>query len=424
MTLAFTDKSLALMKWLSNEPECIHVVKSKQHIDRVSSTFFSLLTGANQSIKALKRTGELFNIKITKLSGLDSVPFPVTFSASSIPEKIYKHITTHLKSSFEYKTEINGNKVKVFFVTEHDDPHSHVSLFNEYFERIMMWLLVAYQYSDKKCGKDLKIFIYLTPFEKELPDIKNVILNQHHANTGFTRTCPNVNSEIVLYRQEEWFKVLIHESFHLFSFDFSSFGDMDQICKEEMSSIFPIQSDFLLFEAYTETWAIMINCFISSYHGLGGDNSVQEFKSTCQFLLSFECTYKLFQMVKILDFMGLKYIDLFDSADSSVMSRNTLYREKTNVFSYSIACTLMMLNLDRFLKWCNDHNSNIVNFNNSISNVKDFCAFIRDIHDTRETCFPIFKMQDVCFYKLGKSIKDGDEWINDTLRLTVSELDR
>jgi L-rhamnose isomerase len=66
-----------------------------------------------------------------------------------------------------------------------------------------------------------KIYIYHTSLLKILPNTNVDILNENNVNTAFTRTCPS-NSEIVVFRKEEWFKVFIHETFHSFGIDFAS----------------------------------------------------------------------------------------------------------------------------------------------------------------------------------------------------------
>ena len=51
------------------------------------------------------------------------------------------------------------------------------------------------------------------------------ILSPDIVNTGLTRRCATDN-EVVIYRQEEWFKVLIHELIHGFGLDFHSSDDI------------------------------------------------------------------------------------------------------------------------------------------------------------------------------------------------------
>ena len=65
------------------------------------------------------------------------------------------------------------------------------------------------------------VFIYSTELTKNLPNSNIDILDQIHVNTAFTYSCIEQSNEIVIFRKEEWLKVLIHESFHNFGLDFS-----------------------------------------------------------------------------------------------------------------------------------------------------------------------------------------------------------
>ena len=85
---------------------------------------------------------------------------------------------------------------------------------------MLVWLTIISKISSPNCSKELNIFVYFTSLKKELPESQHMILQANNVNTAFTTTCP-VNSDIVIFRQEEWFKVFIHETFHNFALDFS-----------------------------------------------------------------------------------------------------------------------------------------------------------------------------------------------------------
>ena len=65
----------------------------------------------------------------------------------------------------------------------------------------------------------MNIYIFLTDLKKKLPEHTGQEIGKINVNTGFTMTC-RPKSNIVIYRKEEWFKVLIHETFHNFGLDF------------------------------------------------------------------------------------------------------------------------------------------------------------------------------------------------------------
>ena len=80
----------------------------------------------------------------------------------------------------------------------------------------------------------------MSPSMKLLPDTSTENLKKN-VNTAFTYTC-NRNNVIHIYRQEEWFKVLIHETFHNLNMDFSKIdnGYSNQFAKD----IFNLNIDF------------------------------------------------------------------------------------------------------------------------------------------------------------------------------------
>ena len=214
---------------------------------------------------------------------------------------------------------------------------------------------IANKYASNKCGRDLNVFLYLTPFKKELPNTRLDVIGQEHANTAFTYTCPSTTSEIVIYREEEWFKVFIHETFHNLSLDFSCLDTKD-LCTNVMKNVFPVQSDFLLFEAYTESWAVIVNACMCTYFCFDYTITITAFTQTLKFLLGFECLFKIFQMNKILDFMGLDYSLLYSKSNRSKSARDALYKEDTNIFAYHVATTILLCNYPAFMEWCDTNN--------------------------------------------------------------------
>ena len=134
------------------------------------------------------------------------------------------------------------------------------------------------------------MYIYHTSLLKMLPSTNIEILNETHVNTAFTRTCPK-DSEIVVFRKEEWFKVFIHETFHNFGLDFS---DMElTTCNTKILSIFPVNSDVNLYEAYTEFWARLMNVLFCSYINMKNKNDVDEFLTNAEFFMNFERIFSL-----------------------------------------------------------------------------------------------------------------------------------
>ena len=64
----------------------------------------------------------------------------------------------------------------------------------------------------------VKFYLFLTPFKRELEKSQDKILGADNVNGGFCYGCIP-NGEIIIYRQEEVFKVFTHELLHNFGVD-------------------------------------------------------------------------------------------------------------------------------------------------------------------------------------------------------------
>jgi hypothetical protein len=108
----------------------------------------------------------------------------------------------------------------------------------------------------------------------------------------------------------------------------------------------------------------------------GGSNNEKQFLSNAEFFINFERCYSFFQLIKILDFMGLSYKDLYLNKLENQLLRETLYKENTNVLAYYVIKTVMMNNYPSFLSWCDKNNLSLIAFKKTIANQQKFCEFI------------------------------------------------
>ena len=185
--------------------------------------------------------------------------------------------------------------------------------------------------------------------------------------------------------------------------------------KKKIHNLFPIKSRFEMHEAYTEFWASMLNCLFCSYRLLDDKKDIKTFLQYSDFFLRLEKIFSLFQMTKILNFMGCHYTNLYNSDDSSVMIRKCLYKEDTNLFPYYIAKTILLYNNVSFIKWCQRENKNILNFNNKEESTLAFFDFIREKYDNK------YMLNDI--NNMEKFIeKLNDKTLLETLRMTIIEI--
>jgi len=260
---------------------------------------------------------------------------PKGFDYDYSPEIARNEIETIPKFGCIYNFILNGRNIQISIIMPRTFSKNDC---NEKIKRIFIWLYIATKYSAYECSRNLNIFIYLTDLKKLLPS-NHKHIREENANTGFTTTC-NTSSEIHIFRSEEWFKVLLHETFHNLGLDFS--GVNNDGINQCVYNIFPIKSEQKYFETYCEMWAETINAMFVSFLSSRNKNIENMIKNTTN-ILKIEREFSMFQCVKVLHFFGMKYTDLYENTPSAAHARIHKYKETTPVFSYYILISVFYL---------------------------------------------------------------------------------
>ena len=217
--------------------------------------------------------------------------------------------------------------------------------------------------------KSINVMIYLTPYKKKLPS-KGVTLDAFSVNTGVTHM-HSKKGEILIYRKEEWFKTLIHESLHLLGVHNNTFEDKKT--KSRLMHIFPIKSNMEYEEAYVDCWAILLQCMILEFSR--SDTFIQ-FKENVLFSIQQEIEHSLIQCNKVLKHMYLHYNALIKIPETKNKTRNKdndnnndnaisyirdkMYSEDTNVFCYYILKCILIFHFPHFISFCMNENDEIL----------------------------------------------------------------
>ena len=249
-----------------------HIDQTKRTDQIIESLYSDILNAYNYLLK-IKQTREpkFYNITTKKIHSSTQITRPQNFNSNSFPEEIRKHIDELSLTELCYNFSLFNRNIKVFFITEEVNIELKLDVYNKHVDAIIIWLYILNEYASKQCASNLVIYFYFTSLEKKLPNSNIEILNESNVNTAFTTTCPK-DSEIVVYRKEEWFKVFIHESFHNFALDFSDMNNEE--CKKRILNIFPVQSEVNLYESYTEFWAEIINALFCSFFSLKNKDNI------------------------------------------------------------------------------------------------------------------------------------------------------
>ena len=214
----FTESSTKCMKHLLNEfsRSVDKEINKKSHrvqekLDKQLVTFFNSMTESYDAVKKIKRSPKTFTSKLSKIKIPEQIPQSDLLNSKFISHSVRKYITDHATIDLTYKFIINKKEYTVHFILLDEKEMLNPEKYELYVEKMMVWLHMSQTYVTGKCSdKSFTIYLYLTPFEKFLPECSITVIGPDNVNSGIAYACPE-NGEIVIYRQEEWFKVFIHE---------------------------------------------------------------------------------------------------------------------------------------------------------------------------------------------------------------------
>jgi len=421
MKSIISNKSKNLIKMISEN--FIEPIKANKQTRQILLTLYMDLLEAYKYALFVKNKPGYYSIHTKKIQSMRDISKPRKFNYMSFPKEVINTIDNFSVTEILYSFSLYERNFKIYFISEdkHDKPST--LKYNKYIFNITMWLYILNKYSSKTCSPSLTIYIYLTHLEKKLPSNHiDFVLDEINVNTAFTTTCPLKSdiSEIIIFRKEEWFKVLIHETFHNFGLDFSDMNNTH--VTNCILNIFKVKSDVNLYECYTEFWAEIINSLFFAFLLLNNPimgNETNEFISLAYYFLNLERKYSFLQTVKILRFMQLPngYTDLYSDKKESIYWREMNYKENTNVLSYYIIKTVLFNKFSNFLQWCNINNQNILQFKKTFNNQIKFCKYIDENYKTTLLINNIKKTQ------LFLNSLNKNNFLLTNLRMTVCEID-
>ena len=337
---------------------------------------------------------------------------------SYIPEDFRLIIENLLSPQKTYDFSIHSRKFSVVFYA---DTEKSLTKWLKCLQKMYIWLYIASKYASSKCSRHLVIYIYLTPAKKMLP-ADNVEIGRTHANTAFTTAC-TTSTEIHIYREEEWYKVFIHETFHSLGLDFAN---MPTGLEQKINQLYGLDEsvdDIRLYESYTEAWAELIHtCLVVHYQmiqhkGVENVKTLGNFAEKVRDYLCYEITFSMIQCTKVLHHYGLCYRDLCDASPRSDSAIRKRYREATPVFSYYVLKSLLLFFANDFIEWTMIHNRGSLDFTKTPSNVNAYIAFI-DAHRKDAAYCRIMATIDTLY----RNCLDVQSTGSTTMRMTLFEI--
>lgn len=277
---------------------------------------------------------------------------------SHINKDIKRHIDLTMKRTYVYSFYTN-RPVNIEISFPKDEQKRTVV---QYLHMMKFWLNVVTPFATEPCSETLNITIFLSDLKKVLISskcsTKSCVIENTRINTGYSTRC----DEIVIFREEEWFKVFVHETFHNLGLDFFT---SYQSTQNKLRSFFNLPKfDMKLYEAYTESWARIMNVLLLSF-----DVEKKDFNNFVNLVnknIMLERLNAYFQSIKMLKYQGYDIDDL------------TTYKETTGNFSYYVLVAILYTDYQDFILWCKNNNDNIIQFSTSQSQEKQhlFVDFI------------------------------------------------
>lgn len=215
-----------------------------------------------------------------------------------------------------------------------------------------------------KVDKYLDLYIFVTPFKKELTE-KTDIIGHNEVNSGASLSNYKYGS-IYIWRTEEVFKVLIHELIHHYDIDLKNGNDyIANKIKQKLN----LDKNIIINpnECYTEITALLLYLIYNNIFKNSKLN-IKEFKNN----LNNENKWSIYQISKILNKIGCykSFNDLFNK------NKDCKFKQNTNVLSYYILKGCLLFNFNKFLLFILSNKS--LKFYNSKENYEIFFKLIYD----------------------------------------------
>lgn len=312
------------------------------------------------------------NIKFLKNHySLDNRPLNISYFLKRIHHKLKKINIKH----YHYIKHTNINVVEhpSFYFPNDIVNHINGSSYIEYIIKMKKqnYNFIIKLYSEtpihikhyiQKIKTILLLFIHCKPIHQLKYNTIHIYLTEFKKNIKAMNSGLAYSNRIILYRKEEWFKVFIHECIHLFDFDFHNHTDFSK-----MKSYFPIESQMLLFESYTEFWARIINIAI-----LSKSKTFKMFEYKFNKYFRMERLYSTILMNKLLNHQHLTYRQLLQPNH---------YKESTNLFCYSVIPSLLFFYMNESISFFVSNNEKLFDY---VGNVDDFMNFVIYLHKKEE----------------------------------------
>jgi len=235
------------------------------------------------------------------------------------------------------------------------------------------------------------IDIYLTNFKKNIGS--NNIIDVENINSG---CCYYYNRyrNIVIFRSEEYIKVLIHEFLHSCHIDKYLIENTNTNIYEKFNFDYK-KTKINLNETYIEFWCNIIYISIFSYNYLENSSkniTINNYIYIFDKFMEKQIYFSVLQSVKILNIYNIKYLH-------TITNINHNYSETTHALSYYYFKSLLLFKYKNVINMCNE---NITANQTTKENIEKYLMKISN----NKKLIKLFNIFENVLIKLNKSKKN------------------
>ena len=303
-----TTSNKALSEWFNNY---------NQEIFDMKHNFVNVLFKFSQNPNITSKTKKIITEILKKLEGCNKfMSFDINLELSNGLQYIYSYSDNELKFKVHSDKEIPLDNIYWRFLYAR-----------------MKSIPMTYDVSSIE-PKIITFEIFLSEQKKQLPK-KGSIFGPQQINSG----CTDYQT-ITIWRKEEHFKVILHESIHFYNLD-GSFDLSQQNANINLECNYQIgdKNETRIYEAYTESLAAFLNSFANAYQIYYMENSQiiqSDTLTTDDFKKIYKIRYDLWNLERRFALMQISKIFININPDSSdfkdfIVNPSNCYDDRSNM---------------------------------------------------------------------------------------------
>tara|TARA_Y100001958_G_C21247939_1_gene579953 strand:- start:5460 stop:6644 length:1185 start_codon:yes stop_codon:yes gene_type:complete len=305
------------------------------------------------------------------------------------------YLPSYIKSYINNKRNVTHIKYKLNFYNKNvfinyylvDNNKSEEELHND-INFLAQFVYLMYNITKYKHTNNI-FYIYLTNFKKELGS--NNIIDVQNINSGVCYF-NDINRKVLIYREEEYIKVFIHEFLHSCHIDkyLHQNTNTNTNIYEKFNFDYK-KTKITLNETYTEFWCNIIYISIFSYN-LSKNSTINNYINIFDELMEKQVYFSVLQSVKILNIYNIKYLDTINNTVHN-------YSEGSHALSYYYFKSLLLFKYKNVMNMCE---KNIIANETTKENIEKYLIKIRN----NKKLIKLFNKFENELKKLNKSKKN------------------